>query len=127
MGFGDGYALFRSLQATYREHRSSPSRNLEDEQTTFAGSYDIARALRIYNETRRHFLNRVELQMTLDIQDAKYIAQAGVDEREWIRRFRERTSLNHWLTEHDVEIEFQRVLAAESLWSTPEIAVSSVV
>jgi salicylate hydroxylase len=112
MGQGDCWALFRSLQQTYKRHNNSAIH-----PNSSQGNYNLKRALRLYNETRRHFLGRVELQMDLDGTDARYLAEAGSDEDEWIRRFQERNKNQLWLTEHDVEAEFVKTFAAESLWS----------
>ena len=79
--------------------------------------YDLRKALRLYNETRRHFLGRVELQMELDRDDAAFLAEAASDEKEWIRRFSQSHKNQLWLTEHDVEAEFIKTLAAEAHWS----------
>lgn len=58
--------------------------------------------------------------MILDFQNSQYISEAGSDETEWIRRFKERQSTNHWLTEYDVEAEFQNKLALEKTWAQLE-------
>lgn len=79
--------------------------------------YDLRGSLRLYNETRRHFLERVELQMGLDGEDAAYIAEAADNEAAWVRRFQERHKNQLWLTEHDVEAAFISTLAAEPHWS----------
>lgn len=99
MGFGDGWALSRALEAT--RSRNGP----------FYGAYDVRAALDIFQETRAPFLLRVERQMSIDPLDKEYIAAAGDDEDEWIRRFKERNTESHWLTDHDVELEVQRVIA----------------
>lgn len=107
MGACDAWALYRSLAAARRV------------QTVATGhTYDLPQALRLFNETRRHFLHRVERQMSIDRIDAAFVAEASDREEEWIRRFKDRASLNHWLTEHDVELEFQNVQAQASCWST---------
>jgi salicylate hydroxylase len=108
MGQGDCWALFRSLQSTYSTSFSSAASH---------GKYDLRRALGLYNETRRHFLGRVELQMSLDVKDAAYVAAAGNDEGEWIRRVKETHKNQVWLTEHDVEAEFLKTLSGEAHWS----------
>lgn len=118
MGFCDTWALFRSLQVTYRERIGESPDASGDAGDHSSHGYNLPRALRIYNETRRHFLSRVEAQMTFDLRDAQYVAQAGEDEQEWIRRFMERHSPNQWLMEHDVETEFQKTLTAESHWTS---------
>jgi hypothetical protein len=121
MGQGDCWVLFRSLQQAYKRHNNTAI-HLNRSQ----GHYDLKRALQLYNETRRHFFGRVELQMELDVTDARHLAKAGSDEDEWIRRFQERNKNQLWLTEHDVEAEFVKTLAAESLWSR-EVGVTDTV
>lgn len=70
--------------------------------------YDVAYALHLYNESRVHFLRRVEKQIQLDKLDNAYIAAAdGHDE--WVRRYKERFTINWWLLEHDAEAEWQKV------------------
>jgi salicylate hydroxylase len=101
MGFCDGWALYRALQAT--RTRDGPAR----------GPYDVAAALRIFQEARAPFLLRVERQMALDVEDSKFVAAAGEDEAEWIRRFKERNPENQWLTEHDVELEVQKAIMGQ--------------
>ncbi|CZR68493.1 uncharacterized protein PAC_18392 [Phialocephala subalpina] len=113
MGFGDAWALFRSLQ----ESNTPPSSNPVTSSQTSQSLYDVPRALRLYNETRYHFLGRVEQQMQLDGLDAAYISEAAHDKAEWIRRFQERHKNNTWLMEHDVEAEFVKTLASEPLWA----------
>jgi salicylate hydroxylase len=109
MGFGDCWALYRSLQVC-QINESLPALGNQ------LGGYDLKRALAIFNETRGHFLKRVEQQMTLDKAKGAYIAAAENNEQEWIRRFIERNPPNHWLTEHSVELEFQKTLEGEALW-----------
>lgn len=113
MGFGDAWALFRSLQ----ESHTHLSRDTETSQNISQIFYDLPRALRLYNETRHHLLGRVEQQMQLDGLDAAYIAESAHDEAEWIRRFQTRQKNNTWLMEHDVEAEFVKTLASEPLWA----------
>jgi salicylate hydroxylase len=113
MGYADCWALFRSLEQSYK--RPKPNAPSIEESSVPPHLYDLPRALRLYNETRRHFLGRVELQMTLDRNESAYLAEAE-DEEEWIRRFKERHSNQIWLTEHDVEAEFQKTLAGEAHW-----------
>ncbi len=57
---------------------------------------------------------RVEKQMGLDVEDAKFVAAAREDEAEWIRRFKERNPENQWLTEHDTELELQKAIMGQS-------------
>lgn len=70
-------------------------------------------ALRLYNETRRHFLARVEEQIKMDKLDTAYVAAAGSDEKEWIRRYRERFTINWWILEHDVDAKWQEIETME--------------
>ncbi len=102
MGFGDGWALYRALQAT--RTRDGP----------VLGHYNMPAALRIFQEERAPFLLRVEKQMGLDVEDAKFVAAAREDEAEWIRRFKERNPENQWLTEHDTELELQKAIMGQS-------------
>ncbi|CAK7234051.1 hypothetical protein SCUCBS95973_008803 [Sporothrix curviconia] len=101
MGFGDCWALYRALLASKRGVRPTGPNDHE---------YDIPKALRIFENTRLPFLQRVEHQMTLDGHDARYVAEAASDEKEWTRRFIERNPANNWLTEHDVELEVQNAI-----------------
>ncbi|KAH6673996.1 salicylate hydroxylase [Plectosphaerella plurivora] len=89
-GFGDVWALYRSLLAFHHN------------------TYDVAAALDLFNRTRRPFLARVERQMSFDRKNGAYIASA-LDEESWIARWRERFSPNWWMLEHDVEAEWQKV------------------
>ena len=97
MGYGDCWALYRALESTTKRD----------------GGYDAPRALRMLNETRIPFLSRVETQMGVDRLDAQYVAAAGEDETEWVRRFNQFNIPNDWLVEHDVELEIQKALAIE--------------
>ncbi|KAB5529013.1 salicylate hydroxylase [Coniochaeta sp. 2T2.1] len=112
MGHGDAWALYKALQAT-------STHNVEGGKDGGGGgvAYDVPRALRIFQEARLPFLTRVEQQMAVDKEDASYIAQASEDEAEWTRRFKERNVKNEWLTEHDVELEVQKAIMGEPLWS----------
>lgn len=103
MGFGDCWALYRALLA-------SLSKAVDGRVGPVSHGYDIAKALRIFEQTRLPFLFRVEQQMVLDGKDARYVAEAAADEEEWIRRFVERNPPNNWLTEHDVELEVQNAI-----------------
>lgn len=89
-GFGDVWALYRSLLAFHRH------------------DYDVVAALDLFNRTRRPFLARVEQQISFDRKNGAYIASAP-DEESWIARWRERFSPNWWMLEHDVEAEWQKV------------------
>lgn len=101
MGFGDCWALKRALEAS-RDHFGGTD-----------GGYNVSKALSLFQATRLPFLSRVEKQMEIDTQNAIYIAEASQDEPEWIRRFKERNPLSQWLTEHDVELEVQKVITGE--------------
>lgn len=112
MGHGDVWALYRALQAT--------SRHGNDEREDDAGggvTYDVPRALRIFQQARLPFLSRVEQQMAVDMEDARYVSRASHDEAAWTRRFKEKNGQNLWLTEHDVELEVQKAIMGETLWS----------
>ncbi|CAK7223394.1 hypothetical protein SCUCBS95973_005163 [Sporothrix curviconia] len=104
--FGDVRALYLSL---WRAHNMPSS--------TSDTAYDVPYALHLYNETRRHFLHRVERQIQMDKVDQAYVAAAGDDgpenDAEWIRRYRERFTINWWLLEHDVDARWQEVEAME--------------
>jgi salicylate hydroxylase len=115
MGQGDCWALFRSLEQSYLPDYNGVNKSRIANSSQHY--YNLRRALQLYNETRRHFLGRVELQMTLDVKEGAYLAEAGSDEEEWMRRFRERYKSQAWMKEHDVEAEFVKTLAAEPLWS----------
>lgn len=106
MGFGDGWALYRALQGTRRRVGT------QAKAAVATTGYDVAAALRVFEEIRLPYLLRVERQMTIDAQDKQYVAAAGDSEsEEWVARLRETTGLlNRWLTEHDVELEAQKVL-----------------
>ncbi len=77
-------------------------------------AYNLPYALHLYNETRRHFLARVEQQIQMDKLDIAYLAAAGSrpeDDAEAIRRYRERFNVNWWILEHDVDARWQEVEA----------------
>ncbi|KAJ4235425.1 hypothetical protein NW757_013536 [Fusarium falciforme] len=95
MGFGDGWALARALEASRLAPRGSYQ-------------YNVHKALNLYEKIRRPFLARVEQQMGLDARNARYVGEA--DGEEWARRYLERNLLNLWLSEHDVELEAQKVI-----------------
>ncbi|KAM0425550.1 hypothetical protein ACHAPT_009342 [Fusarium lateritium] len=95
IGFGDGWALARALEAS----RLIPGGSCQ---------YNVHKALELYDKIRRPFLARVEQQMGLDVRNARYVGEA--DEKEWARRYVERNPFNLWLSEHDVELEAQKVI-----------------
>lgn len=104
MGFCDGWALYRSLEGTRRRPGTQASAVVAET------GYDVSSALRVFEETRLPYLMRVERQMSLDVEDAKYVAVAADDDAEWIARVKETGLQNQWLTEHDVELEVQKAL-----------------
>jgi salicylate hydroxylase len=69
-------------------------------------------ALHLFNETRKDFLHRVERQISADKVDTAYVA-AAEDDKEYIKRYRERFTINWWLLEHDVDAKWQEVEAME--------------
>ncbi|CAK7208957.1 hypothetical protein SEUCBS140593_000331 [Sporothrix eucalyptigena] len=104
--FGDVRALYLSLWCSHNMTGS-----------TSDTAYDVPYALHLYNETRRQFLHRVEKQIQMDKVDLAYVAAAGdadpENDAEWIRRYRERFTINWWLLEHDVDARWQEVEAME--------------
>ncbi|RDL35179.1 Uncharacterized protein BP5553_07110 [Venustampulla echinocandica] len=123
MGQGDCWALFRSLQESYWQPTSVMETDLPANHIP-RSRYDLQRALQLYDATRRPFLARVELQIQLDGADGSYISEAADDEEEWIRRFQERHRNQLWLTEHDVEAEFVKTLAAAPVSSSVKNMIS---
>ena len=102
VGFGDCWALMRALSHT-------PTISSDPALTT----YDLPRALHLYNESRRHFLARFQAALVREGENVAYISAAGDEGPGWQGRYRERFAPVWWLTEHDVEEEFVRT--AESL------------
>lgn len=49
----------------------------------------------------------------MDKLDTAYVAAAGSDEKEWIRRYRERFTINWWILEHDVDAKWQEIETME--------------
>lgn len=49
----------------------------------------------------------------MDKLDTAYVSAAGSDEKEWIRRYRERFTINWWILEHDVDAKWQEIEAME--------------
>jgi hypothetical protein len=76
-------------------------------------AYNVPYALHLYNESRKHFLQRVESQISADKVDTAYLLDAGDDDAEYIRRYREKFTINWWLLEHDVDARWQEVEAME--------------
>jgi salicylate hydroxylase len=74
--------------------------------------YDIPYSLHLYNETRKYLLQRVEKQIAYDRLDTAYIAAAGTED-EWIRRYRERFTINWFILEDEVDARWQEVEAEE--------------
>lgn len=101
--FSDVWALYRSLQRTYSFQ--SPSKP--------PTGYDVPYALHLFDETRRHFLLRVERQFEYDRLDGLYVSEAMDDDEEFARRYRERYTLIWWILEHDVDAKWQEVEAEE--------------
>ncbi|OAA63689.1 Salicylate hydroxylase (Salicylate 1-monooxygenase) [Niveomyces insectorum RCEF 264] len=104
LAFADVRALYLSLWRSY---------NSQGPANPAAPPYDIPYALHLYNETRSALLQRVERQIRYDHQDAAYIAAAGDDEEEWIRRYRERFTINWFILEDEVDAKWQDVEAEE--------------
>jgi salicylate hydroxylase len=117
VGFGDCWALMRAL-----EHSSTTSNSTLQPYTSTATSarttpaishtYDLPCALRLYNETRCHFLARFQAQLMREVANVAYISEAGDEGPEWLARYQERFAPQWWLTEHDVEEEFRRTAEA---------------
>lgn len=99
MGFGDAWALYRSLELTRRRCRRETA------------GYDLHKALQVFQQTRAPFLLRVEQQMAIDRATAKYLAEAARNEDEWKRRFKESGASIRWLQEHDVELEVLKAVS----------------
>jgi salicylate hydroxylase len=127
--FSDVWALYRSLHRTHvsrpptdaspnaAQPTPPPSRTaspkLSDGPALRQVGYNVPYALRLYNETRRHFLQRVQKQLSLDKLDIKYCEEAINDYDEYVHRYRETFTMNWWLLEHDVDARFQEVEAEE--------------
>ncbi|KJR89564.1 Salicylate hydroxylase (Salicylate 1-monooxygenase) [Sporothrix schenckii 1099-18] len=108
MGFGDCWALYRALSASRSRSTAADEQPASTDPNTHR--YDIAKALRIFEQARLPFLLRVEEQMELDGRDGRYVSAAVADEQEWMRRYVERNPPSNWLTEHDVELEVQNAI-----------------
>lgn len=119
--FGDVWALYRSL---HRAHSSRPPTIASAGAATALAKelvpesdgpppYDVPYALHLYNETRRHFLQRVERQFVYDRRDIAYCVEAIDDYAEYVKRFKERYTVNWWLLEHDVDARWQEAEAEE--------------
>jgi salicylate hydroxylase len=143
--FSDVWALYRSLwrahtaklptdaslPATTSYSRSSSVPSASSSSTSLSSTtssrvdliklsipYNIPYALHLYNETRAGFLQRVERQLAYDRMDLSYVKAAEDDEQEYIRRYRERFTINWWLLEHDVDAKWQEVEAQERhMWN----------
>ncbi|KAH8693841.1 hypothetical protein BGW36DRAFT_300332 [Talaromyces proteolyticus] len=103
--FADVWTLYRSLHRTYRT-RPKP---MDADKVP----YNIPYALHLFNETRRHFLQRVERQFDYDKIDTKYVSEALGDEEEFVYRYRERYTSTSWILEHDPDARWQEVEAEE--------------
>ncbi|RDW59217.1 hypothetical protein BP5796_12141 [Coleophoma crateriformis] len=101
--FADVQALYLSLQRTY-------GYNADDDYSK--PLYNVPYALHLYKETRMPFLKRVESQLGNDKLDAAYVATAS-NEKEWIRRWKKKFTINWWILEHDVDAKWQEVEAEE--------------
>lgn len=71
----------------------------------------IATALSIYDETRRHFMLRVFDQLKKDVIAAGEIRAAPTDE-EKIAKWKENHHSTRWIKEHNVRTEFEKVVTA---------------
>ena len=105
--FADVWALYRSLQRTsiFRPQLTTVARS--------SIPYDVPYALYLFDETRRYFLQRVERQFEYDRLDGQYVSEALNDDREFVRRYRERHTLIWWILEHDVDATWQQVEAEQ--------------
>jgi salicylate hydroxylase len=108
--FSDVWALYRSLQRTHVSRPPTdappneahptppPSRTASPKppgnQEMGQVGYDVPYALHLYNETRRHFLQRVQKQLSLDKLDIRYCEEAIDDWEEYVRRYRETFTIN---------------------------------
>ncbi|KAI0460724.1 hypothetical protein LJB42_002440 [Komagataella kurtzmanii] len=100
-GFGDVWALYRSLQETVCDAYVD---------TGLPADHDLHRALFLFNETRRHFLARVEKQLGYDADTYKSYISTARNDKEWRARFRQVESPLEWMRENKVEADFQRVV-----------------
>jgi salicylate hydroxylase len=132
--FGDVLALYRSLHrahasrpptiATQSRYSGQSDRSTPPCTPRPAGSapsmdtYNIPYALHLYNETRRHFLQRVERQLGYDKLDVAYCMEVIDDYDEYVKRYRETFTVNFWLLEHDVDARWQEV-EAEARYTYP--------
>lgn len=92
LGFDDVWALYRGLS-----------------ETKLDKTYRLEKALFLFNETRRHFLLRVEVQTKIDAQIQKRYVDASKDDDEWKKRVAERGLVSNWISEHSSEAEYQKV------------------
>ncbi|CAH2450339.1 Putative salicylate hydroxylase [Komagataella phaffii CBS 7435] len=96
-GFGDVWALYRPLQETVSDAYVD---------TGLLADYDLHRALFLFNETRRHFLARVEKQLGYDADTYKSYFSTARNDKEWRARFRQVESPLEWMRENNVEADF---------------------
>lgn len=113
-GFGDIWALYRSLQesgsnASKRKRAKFNGRSI-DEKEIKPEKYKLKPALFLFDETRRHFLKDVYEQLGRDRKYSEFIQEAE-NHDEKIERVVEAGSHANWYREHNVELEFQRVKA----------------
>ncbi|KAH8879474.1 FAD/NAD(P)-binding domain-containing protein, partial [Thozetella sp. PMI_491] len=116
--FADVWALYRSLHRTHTSRLPTIASNLSPGaripppgRATGDGAveYNVPYALNLFNETRRHFLQRVERQFEYDRADTAYIIEAIDEDDEFVRRYQERYTVNWWILEHDVDARWQEV------------------
>ncbi|KAK6204648.1 salicylate hydroxylase [Scheffersomyces amazonensis] len=102
-GFSDAWALYRSLQET--------SSNYWYESTPQASKYNLKLTTFLFNETRRHFLKRVEQQLTIDGLQSKERIQppTDTDDSEWRSRYLIKRHGGEWIRSHNAEFEFQKI------------------
>jgi salicylate hydroxylase len=111
-GFGDVWALYRSLKETgtnnWKRRRAELNDSSFSENNQTADTYNLKSALFLFDETRRYYLKDVYEQIGRDRLSADYVQDAK-DEDEKIERYVKVADDANWISEHNVEIEFQRV------------------
>ncbi|KAK6462282.1 salicylate hydroxylase [Scheffersomyces coipomensis] len=102
-GFSDAFALYRALAET--------SSNYWYETTPGAVKYNIKLSTFLFNETRRHFLIRVEAQLAIDSAQSKerITTPADDNETEWKSRYLIKRNGGEWIRSHSVEFEYQKI------------------
>ncbi|KAG7893850.1 hypothetical protein KL908_002904 [Ogataea polymorpha] len=101
MGFDDIWALYRALSET-----STKFTNGDPDQQT---KYNLPLSLFLFNETRKHFLQRVERQTFIDSEVKKKYLNLAKDDADWQRRLLNSLGGLDWVKEHNVELEYQKV------------------